>query len=220
MSNTLSVTLMDWFMNKMEKDVAIPLKPKFCYRYVHSTYNRRNKIQPDRLFERINKYDTNINLTFEVNSSKFPDTKTYGDNTAIKCFAYYKEMKLSFHQTSPIPNHYKQEDAIGELHCVKNLSSNFEQEVTIIRDKHIKAGYLFRFINSVIDRFNQVKEDPLIPTSLFEERIEISFQIYFWKRNKNEISRVIDKLKAFTNYKVKSRSFFKTRKARSLFVSE
>ena len=97
MSNTLSFTLMDWFMNKMEKDVAIPLKPKFCYRYVHNTYNRRNKIQPDRLFERINKYDTNINLTFEVNSSKFQDTKTYGDSTEIKCFAYYKEMKLSFY---------------------------------------------------------------------------------------------------------------------------
>lgn len=192
----------------------------FCYRYVHNTYNRRNKIQPDRLFERINKYNTNINLTFEVNSSKFQDTKTYGDSTEIKCFAYYKEMKLSFYQTSPIPNHYKQEDTIGELHCVKNLTSNFEWEVPIIRDKYIKAGYLFRFINSVTDVFDQVKEDPLIPTSLFEERKEISFQIYFWKRNKNEISRVIDKLKAFTNYKLNSRSFFKTRKARSLFVSE
>ena len=47
MGGTLSVTQSDCFMNEMEKDVVIPLKPKFYYRYVDDTYNRRSKNQPD-----------------------------------------------------------------------------------------------------------------------------------------------------------------------------
>ena len=47
MGGTLPVTLSDCFINKMEKDVVIPLKPKFYYRYVDDTYNRRNKNQLD-----------------------------------------------------------------------------------------------------------------------------------------------------------------------------
>ena len=90
-------------------------------------------------------------------------------------------MKLPFHWTSPVPINYKKNVIIGDLHNVKNLSSNFEQEVRIIRNKYIKSGYSFRFINSVIDGFNQEKEDPVIPTSLFKERKEVSFQIPFCK---------------------------------------
>ena len=81
----------------------------------------------------------------------------------------------------------------------------------------MKAGYPFHFINSLIDSFIQEK-DPIIPTSLYEERKEVSFQIPFWKRNENEIYRISDKVEAFTNYKVKFRYFWKTRKVRSLFV--
>ena len=56
MGGTLSVTLLDCFMNKMVRDVVIPLKPRFYCRYVDVTYNRRNKNQPDELFGRMNKY--------------------------------------------------------------------------------------------------------------------------------------------------------------------
>ena len=127
----------------------------------------------------MNKYHLNINLNVEVNSSKFLDTNIYRDNNELKCFAYQKEIKLPFHWTSVVPKHYKKNVIIGNLHRVKNLSSNFEQEVTIIRNNYIKAGYPFRSINSVIGGFNQEKEDPLIPISLFEERKEVSFQIRY-----------------------------------------
>ena len=98
----------------------------------------------------------------------------------------------------------------GDLHRVKSHSSNFKQELRIARDP-------FRYINSIIEGFNQEK-DLLIPTSLFEGRKEVSFQIFILETNVNEISRIIDKLEAFTNYKVKVRYFWKTRKVRSLFV--
>ena len=120
----------------------------------------------------------------------------YHDNNEIKCFAYHKEMKLSFHWRSAVPKHCKKNVIIGNLHCVKNLSSNFEQEVRIIRNKHIKAGYPFHFINSVIDSFIQEEEDPIIPTSLFEKRKEASFQIPFSSTSEIEISPIIDILKA------------------------
>ena len=44
------------------------------------------------------------------------------------------------------------------LCCVKNLTINFEQEVGIIRNTFIKAGCSFRFVNSIIESFNQEKE--------------------------------------------------------------
>ena len=116
-------------------------------------------------------------------------------------------MKLSFHWAFAVLTHFKKNVIIEDLHRVKNLSSNFEQEVRMIRNKYIKAGYPFHFINSVIDSFIQEKEDPIIPTSLFEERREVSFRIPFGKRIEIETSRIIGILEAFTNYKVKFRYF-------------
>ena len=128
-------------------------------------------------------------------------------------------MKLPFHWTSNVPKHYKNNVIIGDLYRVKNLSSNFESEVRMIRDKYIKAGYAFGFIHSIINSFNEKKKKDLsTPTNLFEKRKEVSFQIPFCKQNESEISRIIDKLEAFNNYKVKFRYFWKTRKVRSLFV--
>ena len=43
MGGTLSVTVSNCFRYKMEKDVVMPLKPKFYCRNVEHTYNRRNK---------------------------------------------------------------------------------------------------------------------------------------------------------------------------------
>ena len=133
-------------MNKVEKVVVIPLKPKFYCRYLDDSYNRRNKNnQPDELFERMNKYHPNINLTVEVNPSKFLDTKIHRDNNEIKCFAYHKETKLPFHWTSAVPKHYKKNGIIGDLNRINNLSSNFEQKVGIIRNLCIKAAYPLSF---------------------------------------------------------------------------
>ena len=142
----------------MEKYVVIPLKPNFCCQYVDDTYNRRNKNQPDELFESMNKYHRNINLTIEVSPSKLLDTKIYRDNNKIKFFAYNKEMESPFHWASAVPKHSKKNVIVGDLHRIKNLSSNFEEEVRILRNKYIKAGYPFRFIDSVIDGFNQEKK--------------------------------------------------------------
>ena len=79
-----------------------------------------------------------------------------------------QRMKLPFDWTCAVPKQYNKNVIIGDLRCVKNLSLNFEQEVRITKDKYMKAGYLFHFINSEIDGFNHEKEDLLIPATLFE----------------------------------------------------
>ena len=167
--------------------------------------------QPDELFERINKYYLNINITIEVNTSNFLDTKNYCDNNKTMCFEHHKKMKLLFRWTSAVPKRYQKNVIMGDLHRASNLSSNFRQEVWIIRGKYIKTGFSFCFINSITDTFNQEKEDLFRPICLFEERKEVSFQIIFWKPNEHEIFDIIDKLEGLTNYKVKCRYFWKTR---------
>ena len=55
----------------MEFDVVKPLKPRLSKRYVNDIYSKRIKNQPDKLFEKLNNYHSNIKLIIEVNPSKF-----------------------------------------------------------------------------------------------------------------------------------------------------
>ena len=75
MGGTLSVILSDCFMNKMERNIVLPLKPKFYRRFVDDTYRRKKKNEPDELFSKRNSHHANINLTIQINPSKFVDTK-------------------------------------------------------------------------------------------------------------------------------------------------
>ena len=173
MGGTLSVTLSDRFMNKMGRDVVLPLKPKFYRRFVDDTYKRRKKNKPDELFSNMNSYHPNINLTIKINPSKFLDTNIARNNTNIKCFSYHKDNKLPFHWKSAVPRNYKKNVIVGDLHRANKISSDLDEEISIIKAKYLKAGYPSGFIDSVID-FHQTREDFLIPPSLFEEPKETS----------------------------------------------
>ena len=97
MGRTLSVILSDCFMNKMKKDIVLPLKPKFYRRFVDDTYRRGQKNEPDGLFSKMNSYHPNINLTIEINPSKFLDFKIARKKNEIKCFSHHKDNKLPVH---------------------------------------------------------------------------------------------------------------------------
>ena len=97
MGGTLSAILSDCFMNKMEMDIVLPLKPKFYHLFVDDNYMRRKKTEPDELFSKMNSYHPNINLTIEINPSKFLDTKIAQNKYEIKCFSLHKDNKLPFH---------------------------------------------------------------------------------------------------------------------------
>ena len=67
----------------------------------------------------------------------------------------------------------------GDLHRSKRISSNFEEEIPLIKEKFLKADYSLHFINSVFNEFRKGKEcgdeSFIIPTSLFEIATPLKF---------------------------------------------
>ena len=128
MGGPASVVFAGCFMNKVEREVVIPTKPKFYKRYVDDTYNRRKRNQPDILLEKLNSYHPNLKFTIETNPSKFLDTKITRIENTLTFSVAPKESKLSFHWTSAVPKKYKRNIIKGELHRAKRISSNFVTE--------------------------------------------------------------------------------------------
>ena len=93
MGGSLSVTFSDIYMVKMENDVVIPSKPIFYRRFVDDIYSRR-KLGDNVLFDQLNSYHPNIELTIEVNPSKFLDTKLTNISGTYKFNVYRKNTKL------------------------------------------------------------------------------------------------------------------------------
>ena len=171
MRGTLSVTFSEIYMVKMENDVVIPSKPIFYCRFVDDIYSRQ-KLGDNVLFDWLNNYHPNIKLTIEVNPIKFLDTKLTNINCTYKFNVYRKNTKLPSPWTSKTPKRYKWNTINGDLHCSKRISSNFDEEIPLIKEKFMKADYLLRFINNLVNEFQKDKECGdeifIIPTSLFE----------------------------------------------------
>ena len=154
MGSTLSVMLSDCLMNKVERDIVLSLKSKFYCRFVDDTYKRRKKNEPEKIFSKMNSYHPNINLTIEINSSKFLVAKIAQNKNEIKCFSHHKDNKLPFHWKSAVPRNYKKNVIVGDLHRANKISSDLEKEISIIKAKYLKAGYPNGFIDSIINDFH------------------------------------------------------------------
>ena len=98
----------------MERDVVLPLKPKLYRQFVDDTYRRRKKNEPDELFSKMNSYHPNINITIEINWSKFLDTKIVRNKNEIKWFRHHKDNKLPFHWKSALPRNYEKNVIVGD----------------------------------------------------------------------------------------------------------
>ena len=152
----------------MERDIALPLKPKFYRQFVDDTYRRRKKNETDELFSKMNSCHPNINLTIEINPSKFLDTKIVRNKNESNFFSHHKDYKLPFHWKSAVPRNYKNNVIVVDLHHANKISSDLEKEISIIKAKYSKAGYPSGFIDSIINDFHQTKENFLIFSSLFQ----------------------------------------------------
>ena len=205
MGGTLSVVLSDCFMNKMEKDVAIPLKPKFYKRFVDDIYRRRKRNEPDELFDKMNSYHPNIKLTIEISPKKFLDTKILRTSNQIQCFMYQKENKKPIHWNSAVPKSYKRNVIIEDVHRAKRITWDFDYEISVIKSKYIKAGYPPKFVTSVINTGTVEKEEPIIPPHEWktDERKTVYFQLPICKTNEQKTKSIVKKLEEFTNNKVK-----------------
>ena len=156
MGGPLSVSFSDIYMVKMDNDVVIPFKPIFYCTFVDDIYSRR-KLGDNVLLDWSNSYHPNIKLIIDVNPSKFLDNKLTNINGTYKFNIYWWNTKLPSPWTSKIPKHYKRNTNNGDLHLSKRISSNFDEEIPLIKKKFMKADYLLLFINSVVYEFQKGK---------------------------------------------------------------
>ena len=71
-----------------------------------------------------------------------------------------------------------------------------------IKIKYLQAGFPSHVIN-VYCRFNQEKNEVLIPQWLFDERKKCLIRLPFAPANEKFVKSFINKLQTFTNYRVK-----------------
>ena len=132
MGGPISVVLSNIFMNKMERDIVIPIAPNLCKRYVDDIFAKRMKNKPDDLYNALNNHHPNINLTVEVNLKRFLDTEMISNSNRFETKVFHKDRKLATHWSSAVPKRYKRNSILGDLHRVKAISSYFVDEVEYI----------------------------------------------------------------------------------------
>ena len=128
----------------------------FYRRFVDDIYSRQ-KLGDNVLFDPLNNYHPNIKLTIEVNPSKFLDIQLTNINGGYKYNVYWKYTKLPSPFTSKTPKYYKRNIINSDLHWSKRISSKFDKEIPLIKEKFMKADYPLRFINSVVNDFQKSK---------------------------------------------------------------
>lgn len=226
MGGPLSVVFSDIFMTKMEKDALYPpRKPLFYKRFVDDIITRRMKSVPDELFQFLNQYHPNIKLTCETNPERFLDTKIINTNNRITTAVFRKETKFTPHWSSRVPKRYKRNAINGDLSRAKRISSNFDHETKIIRQKFLKAEYPSAFINSVLRDFHnkqkntRVDEDEyIIPPDLFEiPKKTIMFEFPYCPENEIKAKRFLSKFHEFTNNMFQTTIKWITKKIKNLF---
>ena len=230
MGGPLSVVLSDLFMIKMEKAaLKSQRKPKFYKRFVDDILTRRKKDKDDKLFKFLNNYHTNIKLTIEVNPTKFLDTNIIHNNDGtILTSVHRKVTKVTPHWTSSIPKRYKRNAIYGDLSRAYRISSNFQCEINIIRQKFLKASYPLRYINSVIKDFKNKKnavstendniDEFIIPPGFFEiPQKSLFLELPYCPENEILAKDIIKKIHEFTNNEFKIIVKWITKKIRNLF---
>ena len=79
------------------------------------------------------------------------------------------------------------------------------------------TGFPIHVINEVFHKFNQQKDEVLIPQWLFVERKECLIRLPLAPANEKFVKFFMNKLEIFTNYRVKFNTVWNTRKMKSLF---
>ena len=133
MGGPIPVVFSDIFMNKMKRDIVIPIAPNLNKRYLDDTFAKQKKNKPDDLYNALNNYHPNVNLTIEVNPKKFLDTEIISNGNHFKTKVFHKDTKLATHWSSAVPKRYKRNSILGDLHRAKAIFSYFVDEVEYIR---------------------------------------------------------------------------------------
>ena len=99
----------------------------------------------------------------------FLDTPIIQENNQIKTRVFVKKYMHPVHSSSKVSFRYKKNSINGELHRAKKISSNFKSETARIKAKFLKAGFPHKVIENTINNFNNVDQDLMIPSWLFDK---------------------------------------------------
>ena len=134
-----------------------------------------------------------------------------------------KTQNYLHHWSPKLQKRYKRNTINGNLHRSKRISSNFDEEIPLIKEKFVKADYPLRCINSVVNDFQKGvwcgDGSFVIPTSLFEiARPFIFVEIPYCELNEIKSKQFLKKFHKFTNSRFRFLVItWKTRNIRSLF---
>ena len=105
-------------MTKTELAFVNPSNPKFYKGFADDIVNRRNKTQPDDLFQKLNSNHPNMKCAVEVKPEIFLDTKIGYSNDIITTEVKRNERKLPVDLLSKLPKQYKRNAIISDLRWV------------------------------------------------------------------------------------------------------
>ena len=114
-------------MTKTELEFVNPSNPKFYKRFADDIINRRNKSQPDDLFQKLNSNHPNMKCTVEVKPEFFLDTKIGYSNDVITTEVKRNERKLPVDLLPKLPKQYKRNAIISDLRWVTTKKKNEEK---------------------------------------------------------------------------------------------
>ena len=93
MHDLLPVILSDIHMVRTENEVVKPMNPPFYKGFVDDIYSKMNNSQEDVLFEALNNFHPDIQLTINVNPEQFFDTKIILNNEDLVTTQVYQKRK-------------------------------------------------------------------------------------------------------------------------------
>ena len=150
------------------------------------------------------------------------DIKLTNINGTYKFNVHRKNTKLPSPWTSKTSKRYERNTINGNLHRSKRISSKFDKEIPLIKEEFLKADYLLRFINSVVNEFQMGKdcgdESFIIPPSLFEIAKPFIFvEIPYCELNEIKSKHLLKTFRKLINNSFRRTKTWKTRNIRSLF---
>ena len=206
-------------MSRMEREIVNPNNPILYARYVDDIFCRKKKNETDTLFESMNRHHPKIKLTKENNLTTFLDT-----DLTLKDGIYetkvHRRNKLPSNWKSKIPKKYKRNAVNTDLHRASKITTDFENEINVIKSKFKNADYPPRFINSIVNDFKNKQRN--VPANSENEKSNnekkfIPIRLPFCEINEKISKQFINKLNNYTNNKCTFLIIWNTKKLKTLF---
>ena len=103
--------------------------------------NRRNKNEPDDLFQKLNNNHPNMKYTVEVKPDIFLATKIVNGNDVITTEVKRNDRKLPVHLSSKVPKQYERNAIISDLNGATRIASFLADETPKMKQKLLNADY-------------------------------------------------------------------------------